>query len=77
MVFASSAAAEKSVEGTALKTRTGARLIGADHTPCLLPLTTLFVTEPLLSCFTEGFKLRFWIDTKDNPQMKGRCKHGH
>jgi hypothetical protein len=30
-VFASSGAAEKSIERAALKTRTGARLIAADH----------------------------------------------
>jgi len=42
----SSAAAEKSVEGTALKTRTGARQIAADHHPCLAYITTLFVIEP-------------------------------
>jgi hypothetical protein len=43
IVFASSAAAEKSVEGTALKTRTGARRIAVAPHPCPAYITTLFV----------------------------------
>ena len=43
--YARSAAAEKSVEGTALKTRLGARQIGADHTFHPVLATTLFGTE--------------------------------
>ena len=38
--------AEKSVEGTALKTRMGARPLVADHTLLCFLLAPLFVTEP-------------------------------
>jgi hypothetical protein len=34
---------------TALKTRTGARPITADHILCLLAITPLFVTEPYIA----------------------------
>jgi hypothetical protein len=45
-VFASSGAAEKSVERAALKTRTEARPIAADHIHRLLAFPILIVTEP-------------------------------
>jgi hypothetical protein len=44
-VFASSGAAERSIERAASKTRTGARLIAADHIHRLLAFSTLIITR--------------------------------
>jgi hypothetical protein len=44
--FTSSGAAEKSVEGAALKTRTGARLIAAVPHPCPANVAALLIIEP-------------------------------